>query len=140
MIEKIFELLIDAASQASQCTKIFELSNIERAKTGLQPLRLNSRLSQLAGIKAQDLLDKNYFSHQSPTFGSPFDMMRQFEVAYNYAGENLAINQHAAGAHQAWMESPGHKANILNPAYTDTGIQLRPKGRNSYIYVVLFTG
>ena len=140
MIEKIFELLIDAASLASQCTKILELNNTERTLAGLPPLKLNPQLSQLAGLKAQDMLDKGYFSHQSPSFGSPFDMMKQYGIAYNYAGENLAINQSAEGAHEAWMNSPGHKQNMLSPAFTNAGIQLRPKGKNSYIYVVLFTG
>ena len=140
MVEKILGLLIDAVSQASQCTRILELGNAERIKLGLLPLKQNNQLSQLAALKAQDILDKNYFSHESPTYGSPFDMMRKFEVPYSYAGENLAINQSAEGAHKAWMDSPDHKRNILNPSYREMGIQLRPKGKDSYIYVVLFIG
>jgi uncharacterized YkwD family protein len=103
--------------------KVVELTNAERAKAGLPALQIDPKLSQLARLKSQDMLNKNYFSHTSPTYGSPFDMMKQFGITYRSAGENIAMGQRTPEeVVSAWMNSPGHKANILNSSYTHIGV------------------
>jgi len=125
---------------SSQGSRILQLTNAERAKVGAKPLKSNAELNKLATMKSQDIVDKNYFSHQSPTYGSPFDMMKTYGISYMYAGENLAINSDADKAHNAWMNSEGHKKNLLNPDFTEIGIGLYPKGNGSYAYTQMFIG
>ncbi|MFS0781554.1 CAP domain-containing protein [Bacillus sp. 1P06AnD] len=103
--------------------KVVELTNVERQKQGLQPLTLDTELSKVARIKSQDMKDKNYFDHNSPTYGSPFDMMKQFGISYRSAAENIAQGQRSPEeVVNAWMNSSGHRANILNASYTHIGI------------------
>lgn len=104
--------------------KVVELTNQERAKAGLKPLQAtNDTLARMARDKSADMRDKNYFDHQSPTFGSPFDMMKKYGISYSYAGENIAAGQKTPeDVMTAWMNSPGHRANILNPNYTTIGV------------------
>ena len=120
--------------------RILQLVNAERAKTGAKPLGSNGDCTKLARMKSKDMVDSNYFSHQSPTYGSPFDMLKSNKVSYMYAGENIAMNQNAEAAFKAWMNSEGHKKNILNPNFTDLGVGIAPKGNGSYIYTQLFIG
>ncbi|HHY21917.1 MAG TPA: hypothetical protein GX525_08575, partial [Bacilli bacterium] len=88
-------------SISQQEQQMVNLVNQERAKQGLQPLKVNQELVKVARVKAKDMIDKNYFSHQSPTYGSPFEMMSSFGIKYNTAGENLAGNQTVDAAHKA---------------------------------------
>lgn len=125
---------------SSQGSRILQLVNAERAKVGAKPLKSSTDLNKLATMKSQDMVEKNYFSHQSPTYGSPFDMLKTYGVSYMYAGENIATNRDADKVHQAWMNSEGHKKNILNPDFTEIGIGLYPKGNGSYAYTQLFIG
>jgi uncharacterized YkwD family protein len=125
---------------SSQGSRILQLANAERAKVGAPALKSNTELNKLATMKSQDMVENNYFSHQSPTYGSPFDMMKTYGVSYMYAGENLAINSDADKAHNAWMGSEGHKKNLLNPDFTEIGIGLYPKGNGSYAYTQMFIG
>lgn len=120
--------------------RILDLCNAERAKTGAPALKANNDLTKLARMKSKDIVDKNYFSHQSPTYGSPFEMMRDYGVSYMYAGENLAQNTTADKAFSAWMGSEGHKKNILNPNFTELGVGIAPKGDGSFIYTQMFIG
>ena len=120
--------------------KVFDLCNSERTKIGAPALKASNDLTKLARLKAKDLVDNNYFSHQSPTYGSPFDMMRDFGINYMYAGENLAQNSTADRAHNAWMGSEGHRKNILNPNFTELGVGIAPKGDGSFIYTQMFIG
>lgn len=101
---------------------ILEQVNAERAKAGLAPLQVDYRLVQTARTKSQDMITQGYFDHQSPTLGSSFDQMNQAEITYQYTGENIATNSTVAGAMESWMNSPGHRANILNPNFTHIGI------------------
>lgn len=102
--------------------KVVELTNAERAKQGLPALKVDSALSKVARTKSQDIKDKNYFDHNSPTYGSPFDMMKQFGISYRSAGENIAKGQRTPEeVVNAWMNSPGHRANILGN-YTHIGV------------------
>jgi uncharacterized YkwD family protein len=127
-------------SLTDQCSRILILVNSERAKVGIQPLTINSALNKLAAIKSQDIVEKAYFDHHSPTFGSSFDMMKTHGINYIFAGENLAIDVYADNAHAAWMNSEAHKRNILNPNFTAIGIGIYAKGNNSYAYTQLFIG
>lgn len=103
--------------------KVVELTNAERAKQGLKPLTLDVELSKVARIKSQDMRDKNYFDHNSPTYGSPFDMMKKFGISYKTAGENIAQGQRSPEeVVKAWMNSQGHRENIMNANYTHIGI------------------
>ncbi|MFC5447325.1 CAP domain-containing protein [Paenibacillus aestuarii] len=102
--------------------QMLDLVNQARASAGLPPLAVDPALVKTARLKSQDMVDNNYFSHESPTYGSPFDMMNKFGISYNSAGENIACNQTVQAAHEALMNSPGHRANILSKDYTHIGI------------------
>ncbi|QXG62480.1 hypothetical protein KUL67_07170 [Bacillus spizizenii] len=103
--------------------KVVELTNAERQKQGLKPLQIDETLSKSARAKSQDMKDKNYFDHQSPTYGSPFDMMKSFGISYKTAGENIAKGQKTPEeVVKAWMNSEGHRKNILNPNFTHIGV------------------
>ena len=117
-----------------------DLINAERKKAGLSALSIDNELQRVARIKAQDMVDNNYFSHTSPTYGSPFDMMQSFKITYKTAGENIAGNSTNQGAVTAWMNSPGHKANILNSSFTHTGLGVVKSNKYGKIYVQMFIG
>jgi uncharacterized YkwD family protein len=103
--------------------QVLQLVNQERAKAGLNALRSDGPLANMAMVKAQDLYNNNYFDHQSPTYGSPFDMMKRLGISYQYAGENIAKGQPTPQqVMNDWMNSPGHRANILKSNYTSIGI------------------
>jgi len=91
-------------------------------------------------LKAKDLVENNYFSHESPTYGSPFDMMRQFDISFRTAGENIAGNKTVEGAFKAWMNSAGHKKNILNSGFNYTGIGIVDSPKYGKILVQMFIG
>jgi len=111
---------------SSEASQILQLVNAERAKAGVAPLTLSPELSKVAQEKARDMVDNGYFSHTSPTYGSPFDMMRQFGISYSYAGENIAKGfTSPATVMQGWINSSGHRANILNPNYTQLGVGIK---------------
>ena len=103
--------------------EVLELTNAEREKQGLEPLTLDTELSKVARIKSEDMQKNNYFSHTSPTYGSPFDMMKQFGISYRAAAENIAMGQRTPEeVVNAWMNSDGHRKNILSSNYTHIGI------------------
>ena len=97
--------------------------NEARAANGLQPLTANWELSRVARYKSQDMADRGYFSHTSPTYGSPFQMIRAFGLSFRTAGENIAYGQRTPQqVFQGWMNSSGHRANILSASYTQIGV------------------
>ncbi|MFS0862441.1 CAP domain-containing protein [Fredinandcohnia sp. 179-A 10B2 NHS] len=103
--------------------KVVTLTNQERAKYGLAPLQIDEKLSEVARTKSADMKQNGYFSHTSPTYGSPFDMMKQFGIQYRAAGENIAMGQQSPEAVvQAWMNSEGHRKNILSSNFTHIGV------------------
>jgi uncharacterized YkwD family protein len=103
--------------------KVLELVNVERQKAGLKPLQMDEAVRNVARKKSEDMQAKKYFSHTSPTYGSPFDMMKQFGISYRTAGENIAMGQRTPEeVVKAWMNSPGHKANILKADFTHIGV------------------
>ncbi|MEG6523261.1 CAP domain-containing protein [Desulfotomaculum sp. 1211_IL3151] len=119
---------------------MLSLINKERAAAGLKPLSMDAALTKIARTKAKDMVDNNYFSHTSPTYGSPFDMMKKNGVVYHYAGENLAGASNVNTAHANLMNSPSHKANILKPEYTKVGIGVVSGSKYGKIYVQEFNG
>ncbi len=118
----------------------FDLVNAERVAAGLTALKIDSELQNVARAKAKDMVTNNYFSHTSPTYGSPFDMMKSFGIKYKAAGENIAGNSSNKGAVKAWMNSSGHKANILNSNYNYTGLAVVKSSKYGKIYVQMFIG
>jgi uncharacterized YkwD family protein len=103
--------------------QVVELTNQERAKNGLPALKIDTELSKVAREKSNDMQAKNYFSHTSPTYGSPFDMMKQFGIDYRAAGENIAMGQRSPEeVVKAWMNSEGHRKNILSSNFTHIGV------------------
>lgn len=105
--------------------EVVRLVNVERINRGLQPLTQNWQLSRVARYKSQDMINKNYFDHISPTYGSPFTMMENFGIKFTAAGENIAMGQNSPSAvMNSWMNSPGHRSNILSPAYNQIGVGL----------------
>jgi len=102
--------------------RVLTLANNTRKQNGAGDLQFDSNLAKVARDKAKDMVINNYFSHQSPTYGSPFEMMRKYGISFTAAGENIAGNQTMDNAFAAWMKSEGHKKNILNGNYNATGI------------------
>jgi uncharacterized YkwD family protein/spore coat assembly protein SafA len=119
--------------------EVVKLVNTERAKAGLPPLKENWELSRVARYKSQDMIDKNYFSHTSPTYGSPFQMMKDFGISYQAAGENIAAGQRTpAEVVEAWMNSEGHRKNILSPTYTEIGVGYVKGGSYGHYWTQMF--
>ncbi|MNW39190.1 Cysteine-rich secretory protein family protein [compost metagenome] len=112
-----------AQIQNERAAKVVALVNKERAAAGLKPLTVHTNLSKMAKDKAIDMFKNKYFSHTSPLYGSPFDMMDAYNITYRYAGENIAKGQKSAEeVVEDWMNSPGHKANIMNANYNLIGV------------------
>lgn len=120
--------------------EVFDLINKQRTQNGLSELKLDTETLRVARIKAQDMVDNNYFSHNSPTYGTPFQMLNSFKISYKTAGENIAGNSSNSAAVTAWMNSSGHKANILNSSFNYTGIGVVKGSKYGKIYVQLFLG
>lgn len=120
--------------------EVFNLINEQRTKNGLSALKIDSKVQNVARIKAKDMVNNNYFSHTSPTYGSPFDMLNSFKVSYKTAGENIAGNSSNSAAVTAWMNSSGHKANILNSSFNYTGVGVVNGSKYGKIYVQMFIG
>lgn len=134
----------NSTSSTSELSKdeleVFNLINTQRINNGLSALKIDSEVQNVARIKAKDMADNNYFSHTSPTYGSPFDMLKKFGISYKSAGENIAGNSSNQAAVTAWMNSSGHKANILNSSFNYTGIGVVSSNKYGKIYVQMFIG
>lgn len=125
--------------ETNQALEVLRLVNIERKKQGLNELVLNHTLNGIATKKAEDMRDNNYFSHQSARYGSPFEMLQSFGVKYSSAGENIAAGQKTAQqVMNDWMNSSGHRANILNNNYTELGVGYVEGGTYGTYWVQLF--
>lgn len=126
------------ASLSDEENQMVKLVNEARAQNNLPALQIDIELANVARIKAQDMIDNNYFSHNSPTYGSPFDMLKDFGVEYVKAGENIAGNQSVEQAEEALMNSPGHRANILGEEYTHIGIGIKDGGQYGKMFSQMF--
>lgn len=128
---------IDATKSIEQ--QVVDLTNQQRAKYGLKPLVADWQVARVARYKSIDMRDKNYFSHTSPTYGSPFDMMKSFGITYRSAGENIAAGQQTPQqVVTAWMNSEGHRANILNGGYTHIGVGYASGGAQRHYWTQMF--
>ena len=120
--------------------QMVDLINAERAKAGVSALAIDSKVTEVARLKSQDMIDKGYFSHTSPTYGSPFAMLKSFGVSYRAAGENIAMNRSMTSAHTALMNSSGHRQNILSASYSRIGVGIVTDARG-YLYITqMFIG
>ncbi|MBE7057570.1 MAG: SCP-like extracellular protein [Ruminococcaceae bacterium] len=118
--------------------RLFALTNNVRQERGAGRLEYNEELSKVAYEKARDMVINNYFSHQSPSYGSPFEMMKAYGVNFTSAAENIAGNQTVDGAFYAWMNSDSHMKNITNGDFTSTGIGVYTSPIYGKIIVQLF--
>ena len=124
------------SDQASYAKQIVALVNKERAAAGLAPVSGLDSLHKVANAKATDMRVNNYFSHTSPTYGSPFDMLTSYGISYKAAGENIAKGQKTPEeVMKAWMNSSGHRANILNANFNYMGV-----GFDNNHWVQIFIG
>ena len=119
----VINIPVKDEESASFESEVVRLVNIERTKHGLPNLKEDWQLSRVARYKSEDMRDNKYFSHTSPTYGSPFEMMKNFGISYKSAGENIAKGQKTpAAVVNAWMNSSGHRKNILSKGFTHIGV------------------
>jgi uncharacterized YkwD family protein len=128
----------NSSTATSQEQEMLKLVNQARSQNNAPPLQIDMQVTSVARVKAQDMIDNNYFSHNSPKYGSPFDMLKSFGISYVEAGENIAGNQNVQNAHNALMNSPGHRKNILNPSYTHIGIGIKNGGPYGNMFTQMF--
>ena len=127
------------SSAAGYEVRVIQLCNIQRAKYGLPALSQDSKLMQLCKMKSQDMAYRNYFSHNSPVYGSAFNMMKTYGVKFVAAGENIAEGQKTPDAVVAsWMNSPGHRANILNKVYKEIGVGIATDRYGRIVWTQMF--
>lgn len=133
------EQIAEQAGSTVQADEVLELVNQERSKQGLKALTLSDDLTNVATVKAKDMRDNGYFDHTSPTYGSPFEMMQSFGIQYQSAGENIAAGQKTAQeVMNSWMNSSGHRANILNADYEQLGVGYVEGGNYQTYWVQMF--
>lgn len=119
--------------------EVVELINQERKRYGYSPLLMDQKATLVARKKSADMRDKGYFSHQSPTYGSPFEMLKKEHIRFTMAGENIAAGQRSPRrVVQDWMNSEGHRKNILNPAFTHIGVGYEKGGFYGTYWTQLF--
>ena len=120
--------------------EVLNLINKNREERGIKTLKTYSKLQQIAKLKAVDIVTNNYFSHNSPTLGTPFEMLKAYGIDYKISGENLAGNINSERAVNAWMNSESHRENILEEKYEYTGICVLNSKTYGNVYVELFIG
>lgn len=132
---------VEQSAPSEQAEAVLKLVNAERAKAGLKALKMSEELRSIANLKSRDMAEKNYFSHESPTYGSPFKMLQDFGVHYRAAGENIAAGQKTPEeVMQSWLNSSGHRANILNANFDTLGVGVYNGGKYGIYWTQLFTG
>lgn len=110
--------------------ELVRLINAARAEAGLDPLQVDPKMTELARLKSQDMVDLGYFAHESPTYGQPHEMAKAAGIKYRLYAENIAMGYRTAeAAHDGFMNSPGHRANILRAEanYVGIGVAYDPK-------------
>ena len=127
------------SDSSSLVKEVIRLVNVERTKVGLPSLTESSELNNVADIKSKDFVSNNYFAHNSPTYGTPFEMLRSFGVSFTAAGENIASGQKtAADVMNSWMNSSGHRANILNTSYNKIGVGVAKDSSGNTYWTQMF--
>lgn len=133
----ILNIPSDDASQSGREGQVLKKTNEYRAEAGLAPLTLDAELCAVAKAKADDMAAKGYFSHTSPTYGTPSQMLGAFGIRYGYMGENIAKGYASAtDVMYGWMNSQGHRANILGVSFKKLGVGYSENGK---IWVQIFT-
>ena len=126
---------------SSKAGQVLSLVNKERTSRGLAAIKGDSALNKVAQLKAEDMAKNGYFSHTSPTYGSVFDMLKNHNIKYKTAGENIAYGQKTAqSVMNGWMNSSGHKANILKNGYTKLGVGYAVSKNGTPYWVQVFIG
>ncbi|WP_240377417.1 CAP domain-containing protein [Bacillus piscicola] len=129
----------ETATESQFEQEVIRLTNEERAKQGLAPLKAYSELSDVARDKSKDMRDNGYFDHNSPNYGSPFDMMETYGIDFRGAGENIAAGQRTPEqVVEGWMNSEGHRANILNKDFTHIGVGHVEGGNYGHYWTQMF--
>lgn len=119
--------------------EVVELTNREREVNGLPALEIDKELQDVAQEKSADMAELNYFSHESPTYGSPFDMLDEFEIEYKVAAENIAAGFFdPEDVVNGWMKSEGHRKNILDENVTHIGVGYEEGGEMETYWTQLF--
>lgn len=132
---------VEQSAPSEQAQQVLALVNEERGKAGLKPLKMSEELRSIANLKSKDMAEKGYFDHTSPTYGSPFQMLQDFGVHYSSAGENIAAGQKTPQeVMNSWMNSSGHRANILNANFDTLGVGVYNGGSYGIYWTQLFTG
>ncbi|GAA0178799.1 CAP domain-containing protein [Clostridium sediminicola] len=132
---------VDTTIYSTFENKVIQLVNRERAKAGLGELGTSKKLCEVARLKSQDMIDKNYFSHTSPTYGAPFDMISKFGITYMAAGENIAYGQTTPEqVMDGWMNSDGHRSNILKSSFSEIGVGVATDSNGRYYWTQMFIG
>lgn len=135
--QKIYIPSVDSLKTVEQ--QVIDLVNRNRVSAGLAPLTANWELSRVARYKSQDMINKGYFAHQSPTYGSPFQMMESFGIRFTAAGENIAYGQRTPQeVMNAWMNSSGHRANIMSPIYNQIGVGVAKAANGTFYWTQEF--
>ncbi len=120
--------------------EVLDLVNAERAKEGAAPLELDADLCAVAQLHSNDMVARGFFDHYNPDGLSPFDRMSAYGIRYMAAGENIAAGQRSPEAvMNSWMNSPGHRSNILNPSYKKMGIAWADGGDYGIYWTQCFT-
>lgn len=130
----------DKEELSNEEQEVLNLVNEYRNQNGLENLEIYSKLQETAKVKAKDIVENNYFSHISPDFGTPFDLMNKTGVCYQVAGENLAGNISSKKAVKAWINSKDHRDNILDENFTYTGISVVESPVYGKVFVQMFIG
>lgn len=131
---------VPSINLTSDESELLSIINAERQKNNLPNLEIDEQLQNVAKLKANDIVQNNYFSHISPTFGTPFEMLKSHNIAYKTASENIAGNSNIKSAFDAWISSDSHKENILSNDYNYTGIAVVDSIAYGKIIVELFIG
>ncbi len=131
---------VSTVNLTSDETTLLSIINEKRTKNNLPHLEIDESLQNVAKLKANDLVQNNYFSHISPTYGTPFEMLKSNNISYKTASENIAGNSDIKSAFDAWISSESHKANILSNEYNYTGIAVVDSIAYGKVIVELFVG
>ncbi len=130
-----------SAAPAGYASEVFDLVNSQRSANGQSALTYNTEAAKVAQAKAEDMAANNYFSHTSPTYGSAFDMLKANGISYSSAGENIAKGQTSSSSvMNAWMNSSGHRANILSSSYKSVGVGCAVDSSGTLYWVQVFIG
>lgn len=138
LVAAVSLVVLPAPSARAEMPGLVELINAERARAGVAPVTVDPLLAQAAQLKAQDMIERGYFGHNSPAYGTPGQLVRALGAPFGHVAENLASGTDIAAAHAQLMGSPSHRHNLLNPEFTAVGVAVVPGGPYGAMMVELF--